>query len=989
MKIVRVLFFTLLAIISTAMIAQSPLINGIPNQSVYGYTAPNNVLQYACGIPINDGNFHPVNTAGNCFSGVTTLAGLAAITVNGTHPFSFVTDSGTITGPLCTFGTTTNCFTSGGGTYALTNTMVTNGTIDVGWLAMQACFLARDCQITGGSIQFNLTAMAPISIQNSTGINISGAGPQVTILIPHRDFGTGVPAISCGDPSGTSSNNLGRYAAGNGQCAGNLNEIAIKWTGTAPVIGTSGVNMDGLAWGSRLNMQNVEIDNFNHGRTVVGDHAKFYNLHEFGNYIGDYFITPNSVLIGNIQYYGLDNESVFASFSVVPGTSISAGWDQSTYIASPFNFYGEAATGGGCTPILNGAQFDGLQTEFTSIAFLQDASVLPGQLSNGSSYNDAAACRGAVNTSTRGWFFSFQYTNDTAIHAAFPNYVRRAAIDAYNADQFTHTGFNSNGGNVNPNGGTIGAAKAFFYLQAVGNVTGTGIHFSGDVDAFISSLGAVPVFYLPTGGAVETFSIEQPGVWSGYMANMSSFNPASSYTQTTAGDVLEYYAQQGFWAAPGGLSNNGPYTPVLGVAKQSGIPSGQDTFYVPIATSGFAPVNMGFSSYPSGGNSIIKTSTGIGKLIIVAGTGGTTGTYNWTSNGGGCTTPANGTITVAGGIISSYVILNKGNHCTGTPSVPLPSGTGLTGASLTAVWPSAQGENATDPSDAPTFGILLEGISGSSATGNLIDLVRLQPTNGSPGVVTSVANSDSTLTVSPTTGSIIASLNLAHANTWSAVQTMASPSLTGIPLATTAAVNTNTTQIATTAFVLNQAGTTTPLINGSAAVGTSLLYARQDHIHPTDTTRAALASPTFTGTPAAPTASTGTNTTQLATTAFVQAQILSSTLGGTLSNGNAAVGAGAGTGGTASLTGLDGTHLLTIVAGTLPTLSATIVTVTFTATRGHISYCTLSPSNSAAALLSGANMVFMGSNSATSYAITSGTTALSASLTYTWNITCP
>ena len=39
------------------------------------------------------------------------------------------------------------------------------------------------------------------------------------------------------------------------------------------------------------------------------------------------------------------------------------------------------------------------------------------------------------------------------------------------------------------------------------------------------------------------------------------------------------------------------------------------------------------------------------------------------------------------------------------------------------------------------------------------------------------------------------------------------------------------------------------------------------------TNKAGLASPTFTGTPAAPTASQGTNTTQLATTAFVNAEI--------------------------------------------------------------------------------------------------------------------
>jgi hypothetical protein len=98
---------------------------------------------------------------------------------------------------------------------------------------------------------------------------------------------------------------------------------------------------------------------------------------------------------------------------------------------------------------------------------------------------------------------------------------------------------------------------------------------------------------------------------------------------------------------------------------------------------------------------------------------------------------------------------------------------------------------------------------------------------------------------------------------------LASPALSGTPTAPTAAANTNTTQIATTAFVVGQAGTANPLVNGAVAVGTSLLYSRQDHVHPTDTTRAALNSPTFTGTPAAPTAAVDTNTTQIATTAFV------------------------------------------------------------------------------------------------------------------------
>jgi hypothetical protein len=54
----------------------------------------------------------------------------------------------------------------------------------------------------------------------------------------------------------------------------------------------------------------------------------------------------------------------------------------------------------------------------------------------------------------------------------------------------------------------------------------------------------------------------------------------------------------------------------------------------------------------------------------------------------------------------------------------------------------------------------------------------------------------------------------------------------------------------------------------TAVVGTSTLAARQDHVHPIDTSRAPLASPALTGTPTAPTAATTVNSTQLATTAF-------------------------------------------------------------------------------------------------------------------------
>jgi len=77
---------------------------------------------------------------------------------------------------------------------------------------------------------------------------------------------------------------------------------------------------------------------------------------------------------------------------------------------------------------------------------------------------------------------------------------------------------------------------------------------------------------------------------------------------------------------------------------------------------------------------------------------------------------------------------------------------------------------------------------------------------------------------------------------------LASPTFTGIPAAPTAAAGTNTTQLATTAYVLGQSSSTTPVMDGTAAVGVGTTFARADHVHASDTSRAPLASPLFTGT---------------------------------------------------------------------------------------------------------------------------------------------
>lgn len=63
---------------------------------------------------------------------------------------------------------------------------------------------------------------------------------------------------------------------------------------------------------------------------------------------------------------------------------------------------------------------------------------------------------------------------------------------------------------------------------------------------------------------------------------------------------------------------------------------------------------------------------------------------------------------------------------------------------------------------------------------------------------------------------------------------------------------------------------------GTSVFSPFMRLVSKNYIDVADALKANIASPTFTGVPAAPTATTGTNTTQIATTAFTQAQIVAS-----------------------------------------------------------------------------------------------------------------
>ena len=111
---------------------------------------------------------------------------------------------------------------------------------------------------------------------------------------------------------------------------------------------------------------------------------------------------------------------------------------------------------------------------------------------------------------------------------------------------------------------------------------------------------------------------------------------------------------------------------------------------------------------------------------------------------------------------------------------------------------------------------------------------------------------------------------------------LASPNFTGTPTAPTQAPGTSNTDIATTAFVANAvAGSTAGVTSFNTRTGAVTLTTADV----TGAGGAVLASPAFTGVPTAPTATAGTNSTQLATTAFVTAALAASPGGVTSFNG--------------------------------------------------------------------------------------------------------
>jgi hypothetical protein len=395
-----------------------------------------------------------------------------------------------------------------------------------------------------------------------TQVNFKGDGHLASVLIWPQDYGvTGSNfAISCGDPTGTVANSLGRYGSTN-VYEGFIEDLALMGPSPQITLGTVTANLTGMAWGSRRSMRRVLVSGFYAGLDIVGDWTAFYELFTTGCYYGLYFPTKSNFLAGNLQFLKCFlSGCAMASIALSPNNGYIRGNFIGCYIgSSPYAIMMEAGAGVAGTNIIS--RFEDCQFESLGNALLCDEN----GLNAGTKLLELDRCAFA------GCFISFLTANKVTTGG-------RGFHSLFSAHEVDNT----------------------YFEQVQGWAAGTdgvldidipnGIKVNSNIQSFLSAL-TVPILIGANSGRYMYFE-DLRNNWSGLALQMGAAATCSAqdYLEWNAGRVQQCTVS---------------VQPAMGVAKSNAI-AGQ---YVVVAMHGSGIVVKGSGTF-SGNTWVKKAASG-------------------------------------------------------------------------------------------------------------------------------------------------------------------------------------------------------------------------------------------------------------------------------------------------------------------------------------------------------------------------------------------
>lgn len=213
-----------------------------------------------------------------------------------------------------------------------------------------------------------------------TQINIEGAGVALTTFDWPAEPTALRFALSCGDPTATAANGLGRYATSGPapQYDARVSKLTLRgpWAGQAETsyLGVVPGVFEGFAWGDRLQVSDVDIVGFYNGLNTVGGQALLTNVRAYRCYHSLYMDAPNTANFGDINYRGCKfNAARRAAVGInVDATLVGVKFETSYLGAAPYVFWKEAGTGtvSGWQTMLNNVCADSCQFEFVGNALM-------------------------------------------------------------------------------------------------------------------------------------------------------------------------------------------------------------------------------------------------------------------------------------------------------------------------------------------------------------------------------------------------------------------------------------------------------------------------------------------------------------------------------------------------------------------------------------------------------------------------------------------